>query len=470
MQIHQTSYDQHHCQTGFVHLGFGAFHKAHQAVYLDNYMEQSGDLRWGIAAINLRADDAKAFADQNPRGYILKTTDSSDQHDYRMVRSHVEHADWSQEPESAENILARRSVHAMTITVTESGYYLKDDGVLDTSHAWIRQELSGGAACTIYGFLAQALHKRAQSIDQPLTIVCCDNFRNNGTVLKESFLKFLHDANQQNLHDWVQEKVSFPCSMVDRITPRTTLALQQEIATLMEPAACQKKPLHVVHCEAFTQWVIENNFMTPMPELQRVGVDIVNSVMPYEEAKICILNGGHAGLAYLAALAGYKTFDQAMNDPELRKHFDAWELKEVLPTLNAQLPFDKYAYFNQVCERFQNRAISDQLERICMDGYSKIPLYIKPTLEKCLQQGILPVHGFACVASWYVFARRFASGKTHLAYDDSYWERLVPLLQHGNEQTMARSCDLWYDLPERYPQFVPSLCAAIERMEQSWPE
>jgi D-arabinitol 4-dehydrogenase len=214
---------------------------------------------------------------------------------------------------------------------------------------------------------------------------------------------------------------------------------------------------------------LEDNLAAPFPELQKVGVKLVNDVDPFEEAKIRILNGGHTALAYLGALAGHSTFDQAMRDPVLRRHIEDWETNEVLPSLSVDLPFDKLAYWKSIAARFGNRAIADNLDRICMDGWSKIPIYIRPTLSSCLAQGIVPEFGFLSVASWYVFARRANTGETQFPYHEPYWDTLEPLLASGCEAEFASVSTLWGDLPRKYNKFVPGITAAITLVEEQWP-
>lgn len=464
--LHATRYDRSAVRAGIVHVGFGAFHRAHQAVYVDDYMDATGDLNWGIAAVNLRASESMAFnqAVAMPNGYVLKTTTPQGDTVYRRVRPHVHSADWSQDATKAEALLANADVHAVTITVTESGYYLNADGSLNTKHPVVAAELRGAAAQSVYGYLSAALSRRAETTDQPITVMCCDNIRANGKMLRRNFLAYLDLTEQRVLGDWVSRHATFPCSMVDRITPRATDALAEEVRNQFPDDADT-----AIHGEAFTQWVLENDFAGPMPDLSKSGVQIVADVDPFEEAKIRILNGGHTGLAYLGALAGHKTFDAAMKDPRLRTHFDAFEADEVLPGLTLELPFDKHHYTQQIAQRFCNAAIADQLERICMDGYSKMPLYIRPTMAACLAQGITPIRSFDCVASWAVFARRSAAGQSAVTYHEPYWNDLQPLLEPGREESLARQSQLWGDLPDKFPQFVPGIVAAIQQMEQAWP-
>lgn len=466
-QLYETSYAQSACKVGIVHVGYGAFHRAHQAIYVDDYMEKSGDLNWGIAAVNLRSDDAPSFSrsSQVDEGYVIKTTDVDGTLGLRKVRSHLDYLDWSSSPELTENLLASPDVHLVTITVTESGYYFDSEAGLNLRDETIAREIAGGQAQTIYGFLANSLNKRRSEIDQPVTILCCDNIRANGKMLRKNFISYLRACEQIELADWVKSNVSFPCSMVDRITPRATADLQAEIADMLGPEFVDP-----IHAEAFSQWVLEDDFAGPMPDLALAGVEVVDDVDPYEEAKIRILNGGHTGLTYLGALAGHQTFDAAMLDPKLREFFDNFEQKEVLPGLQIDLPFNKADYLKQIADRFCNHAIADQLERICMDGYSKVQIYIRPTLESCLKQSINPVYMLDCIASWYVYARRFKAGTMPIHYHEPYWEQLSPLLDAGQEMRFATDSQLWGELPQTYSQFPGALVSAIEKMEQSWPD
>ena len=469
-RLFQTDYDRSSCEIGMVHLGFGAFHRAHQAVYIDDYMQKTGDLRWGIAAVNLRRADAPSFhaAARADEGYVLKTIAPDGTIDFRLVRSHLAFFDASDDDngngdDSAYDLLCRPSVHTVSITVTESGYYVDQDWALDLTAGPVAEGLSGRKTETVYAYLAEALARRAQTLNKPLTIMCCDNIRSNGEMLEKALRAYLMAMGKTELADWVEQNVSFPCSMVDRITPRSTSELCTEVSERFG-----SDRLAPVHSELFTQWVVEHKFASEMPDLSEVGVELVSDVLPYEEAKIRILNGGHTALAYLGALSGHVTFDQAMRDPHLRAHFDKWEEAEVLEGLDDSIPFDTSHYLGEIAARFENRGIADHLERICMDGYSKMAIYIRPTLEACLQKGIEPEAGFDCVASWIVNARRFRNGTSAIPYHEPYWDRLEPMIAPGREEEIASDPHIWGDLPERFNSFVPSLVAAIHRMDEKW--
>ena len=461
------SYNPDECEIGIVHLGYGAFHRAHQAVFIDRYMRQTNDLRWGIAAVNLRENEAASFARENgkAKAYVVKTTSPDGVDDFQVVNAHVTFSDWSSEPASTEQLLALDSVHMVTITVTESGYYLDETGKsLDLNEPLIASEIGRARPRSVYGYLANALEQRMVTCASPLTILCCDNIRSNGEMLERCLLTYLERLGKNDLAEWVRVNVRFPCSMVDRITPRADRELATEIEGLF--SADLQSP---VKSEDFIQWVIEDNFAGPMPALGAVGVEVVDDVDPYEEAKIRILNGGHSGLCYLGALAGYKTFDAAMNDLQLQQHFNKWQFDNILPGLAIELPFDKVAYVKSIALRFGNQAIADSLERICMDGWAKMPIYIRPTLQSCLAQGIVPQAGYECVASWFVFARRYGQGAMHIEYHEPNWDKLRPLLAHGREIDFAQSEALWGQLPNSYKDFAPGIVAAIKEMEDAWP-
>jgi D-arabinitol 4-dehydrogenase len=465
--IHATDYDRAACQMGVVHLGFGAFHRAHQAVYLDDYMQASGDLRWGVAAVNLRASESALLAAARDDiaqhdGYFLKSISAEGVVALRRVRAHVHFADWAQDPAAAEALLASPSVHLVTITVTESGYYTDPHGALNQGDAVIAAEVAGSARpISVYGYLRAALAARRAATGAPLTLACCDNIRQNGKMLRRNLLAYLQACGDTALQEWVQAHVAFPCSMVDRITPRSPASLAQEMSALIgQPVRAP------IMAEDFVQWVLQETHLAPMPNLSAVGVTVTADVDPYEETKIRILNGGHTALVYLAALEGLETFDAAMRAPHLLAHFQAFETQEVLPALTLQLPFSKQDYLAEITRRFGNAAIGDTVARISADGMAKFPIFIRPTLAACLAQGIVPRHAIISIASWYVFARHVQAGKIPFAYVEPSWDALCALLGRDDFVTSPR---LWGDLPQTYPVFAQTLRDAIAELERKWP-
>ncbi len=464
--VHATTYDRSACDVGVVHLGFGAFHRAHQSVYIDDYMEKSGDLGWGIAAVNLRGAEAAQFqdvADDVARndGYFLKSVSSNGDVELRRVRSHVKFVDWSADAQAAEAMLGQSSVHLVTITVTESGYYTDPDGNLNTADPLIAAEVAGGTVQSVYGYLRAALRVRMSGTGAPLTIACCDNIRQNGKMLDRNFNAYLAACGDNELAGWVGQNVAFPCSMVDRITPRPSPELAAELS-----AALSADITAPIMAEDFSQWVLQDKAAAKMPDLAQSGVTVTPDVDPYEETKIRVLNGGHTGLTYLAALEGIETFDAAMRVQHLLAHFNAFETQEVLPAITIDLPFSKEDYLAAITSRFGNRDIGDTIARICADGMVKFPIFIRPTLEGCLAQGITPVHSLRSVASWHQFARHVDAGKIPFKYVEPSWDQLRAML---GTDAFITSRQLWGDLPETYPNFADTLRKEINEMELKWP-
>ncbi len=464
--ISASKYDRSTCQVGVVHLGFGAFHRSHQAVYLDDYMEATGDLRWGIAAVNLRASEASHFKavekDTNSHdGYFLKSYSADGESSLRRVRSHVRFSDWSLARADSEALLSLPSVHLVTITVTESGYYTDPNGNLNLADATIRAEVSGEISESVYAYLRSAISQRVASSGAPLTIACCDNIRQNGKMLANNFTSYLRACKELELAAWVETNVAFPCSMVDRITPRSPTELSDELTTLVDSPITSP-----VMAEDFIQWVLQSTAAADMPDLAKVGVTVTADVDPYEETKIRVLNGGHTALCYLAALEGVETFDAAMQVPHLLEHFQNFETKEVLPAITLELPFSKTDYLEKIVQRFSNAAIGDTVARICADGMVKFPIFIRPTLEGCLKQGIMPIHSIRSIASWYVFALHVDAGKIGFEYNEPSWNDLQAML--GTDAFVTNK-QLWGNLPDTYPEFADTLRQEIKEMESKWP-
>jgi len=444
-----------------VHLGYGVFHRAHQAVYLD----QTGDLHWGIAAVNLRAEQSQEFARNKgaKNGYILKSVAPRGETTLRRVRSHLSYLDCSNEASKAVSLLAFASVHVVTITVTESGYYGDTAGWLDPEDKTIVAELTDGQTRSVYAYLTAGLDPRRTELDQSISILCCDNIQQNGKKLRKNLMIYLQLAGRTELADWVDHNVAFPCSRVDRITPRATNEMRNQIE-----AAIGKQTVTSVMAEELMQWVLENNFAGRVPQLDKVGVTIADDVDPYEEAKIRILNGGHTCLTYLAALKGIETFNAAMSDADLRDHFFGFETQEVRYALTRGLPLDKLSYLAEIAARFENQAIGDTIARICADGMAKIPIFIRPTLAGCLEQGKMPIHGIQSMASWFVFSKQSAAGGIPFSYVEPSWAKLEQLLDDPTRVSFVRSKELWDDLPETYPEFALKLRASIEEAETKW--
>ncbi len=464
--LDRSTYNRDAMEIGVVHLGVGAFHRAHQAPYFDALMETTGELQWAVAGINLRHAQSENIKRLRARDgeYVLKTVPSEGNASFRLIRSHKRLLDWTTEIEEAEEIVARQSVQAMTITVTESGYCLGEDSELDLSNPEIQAEIAGTAATTVYAYLRGSLTRRMRAAAGSLTILCCDNIRENGLFLQRNLMAYLDTVGDNALSEWIVEHVSFPCSMVDRITPQPERANSDEVAELFG--------IHgdfTVHAESFAQWVIEDSFRGVKPNLNAAGVQFVRNVDGYEQPKIRILNGGHTSLVYLGVLHGHETFDSALSDPELAKFFHDFIYQEVIPSLGDNVAVDLQAYSKSIKSRLLNRRIADSIGRIAMDGASKFPIFIVPTVRGCFGRGIAPTHALRSIASWYVFMRHVRTGTISFDYLEPKWAIVDGCLADGKEKAFARHSELWGDTPDMHPQFVDGILNEIDSLMARFP-
>ncbi|EDQ84613.1 uncharacterized protein MONBRDRAFT_30127 [Monosiga brevicollis MX1] len=463
VELQRIKYARDQVQAGIVHLGVGAFHRAHQAVYWDTLLPE--DPRWGVCGINLRAADRAGFEALQAQGglYTLKTLAFDGATEYRQVGAIVELIDASRDYGAAVARAADDHIQIISMTVTESGYYLDEADVLRTQAPDVAQGLAQQPTSCVYTYLHGAMRARMAGNGRPITLMSCDNLRENGHKLRTGFLQYLKAAQDEATRAWVEAHVSFPCSMVDRITPRLDPAHARDVR---ERFGIEDQV--TIMAEPYIRWVIEDNFAGARPPLDRAGAIITRDVQAHEEAKIRVLNGGHTALAYLAALRGHRTFDRAMTDPELADFFMAYETEEVIPGLG-ESPIDLAAYRDEICARFSNASIGDTVARICSDGASKMPIFIRPTAEATARRGLVPHHAIRIMASWYVFMRAVQrGGEIDFAYVEPSWDTLVPLLAAGQETTFATHELLWGDLPQLCPTFVECLVAEIAKQEQAY--
>ena len=453
------SFKREECKIGIVHLGVGNFHRAHQALYINNYINNTKELNWGICGINLRKEERENFNFLKNRDgkYILKTTSTDGDTEFSEIHSINKLIDWSKDKEQAENILTDKNVEILTMTVTESGYYINEENNLNLNLDIVKDNIQQKENTIIFSFLLSALKKRMVSIDKEITLLCCDNIRENGLMLEKCLKQYVKASNELELYQWIEKKVSFPSCVVDRITPRAPEYLANEI----------KEKFNIdenssVMAEPFIQWVIQDNFIGKRPNLEKVGVQFVQNVFPYEEAKIRILNGGHVALSYIGALKGHETYDEAICDRELQQYFFELERKEIIPALGNKAPFDLEEYMITIFERFKNTNIGDKLERIAMDGVGKFPIFILPTINKCFELNIIPENSIESIASWYIFMKKIENKTLKFNYYEPSWEWIKQYLKDDMLEKFIYNSDLWGETPKKYPMFCEVLNKKIQ--------
>jgi D-arabinitol 4-dehydrogenase len=395
-----------------VHIGIGAFHRAHQAWYLHR-LNLKGDSHWSLAIGNIRADMQpvlQALASQDGV-YTLETVTPEGERDYETIRSIKRVIPWDANLDSLVAAAAEPRCKIISFTVTEGGYYLDDHHRLDRTSPDLAADLAG-ARTTIYGTIAAILAQRMEQQAGPVTLLNCDNLRGNGERFRAGLLEFLQATAQVELHDWARTHTTSPNTMVDRITPRSNDELKVRVkqATGFD----DQSP---VMGERFIQWVIEDDFCAGRPAWETVGAELVSSVLPYEEAKIRILNASHSCIAWAGTLIGLDYIHQGTIDPAIRKMAFDYVTDDVIPCLTPS-PLDLAAYRDVVLSRFSNPYIQDTNQRVAADGFSKIPGFILPTIKECLERGAQPHSTALLPALFFVFLQRWHAGTLPYVYQD----------------------------------------------------
>lgn len=396
----------------WMHIGAGSFHRAHQAWYLNQLREQ-GDDDWSISLGNIRNDAGELLSQLAAQHgeYVLETVTPEGERAYEKISSIRKVLPWDKEITALVEEGAKASTRVIAFTVTEAGYYLTPQHELDVNQADVKADLAGGIT-TLYGALSRILHQRMSSGGEPVTLLNCDNLRHNGERFRHGFLSFLKVKGDHALFDWVTTHTVSPNTMVDRITPRPTadIAPRVKVATGFD----DKVP---VMGESFIQWVIEDDFINGRPSLENVGVEMVKSVLPYEEAKIRILNASHSCIAWAGTLTGLNYIDESTVQQPIRQMAWDYVTEDVIPSLSPS-PLDLAGYRDVVLARFSNPYIKDTNQRVAADGLSKIPGFITPTLIECYQRGEEPAATAVLPALFFLFLQRWAQGQLPYEYQD----------------------------------------------------
>ena len=386
--------------TGIVHFGPGAFHRAHQADYLDRLAEH--DPRWGVAAVSMRSAGIVEGLRQQDGLYTLAILD--EQTSFRTIAVHNRFFGPADLEELKRQFLDP-GIRVVTSTVTEKGYCLAADGSLDFNHPDIRHDLTAlGSPQSLVGWLALALSIRRNEQLPPLTVICCDNMVSNGRKLGRAVADFARHLDPE-LARWIEGEVIFPNTMVDSITPATDDSLRELIRdrTGFDDAIPVRR-------EAYAEWVIEDVLPPGAPDLASVGVTLTNDVAGWEKAKLRILNGAHSTLAYLGLLIGHETVYDAMKDEVLARFAERLMTEDIIPSLESS-PLDLPNYAQETLQRFRNPAIHHRLSQIAWDGSQKLPYRLLDTVLDALGAGRTPERLAIPIAGWILFLeRQFSAG------------------------------------------------------------
>ncbi|WP_249339948.1 mannitol dehydrogenase family protein [Sphingopyxis sp. L1A2A] len=387
--VQAPGYDRSAQAVGIVHIGIGAFHRAHQAVYTDDAMT-AGDRDWGIIGVSLRSGDVAAQL--NPQdGLYTVSTRSAAGTDLRLIGAVRRVLVAADDPQAVIDAIAAPTTHIVSFTVTEKGYLRGPGGTLDL--------VAAKAPSSLYRFVGAGLAARRAAGLTGLTLLSCDNLAGNGAVLNALMDQYLAAAHP-DLVDWFDTECRCPSTMIDRIVPATTDADRAAIETKFGV-----RDEGAVVTERFSQWVIEDDFAGQRPRWEAVGAQLVADVAPYETAKLRMLNGAHSALAYIGLGRGHDYVHQAIADPDIRPVIERLMLDEAAPTIAAAAGQDLSAYADALLDRFANPALDHRLIQIAMDGSQKIPQRWLETLVWHQARGARCPSLEAAVAAWIAFLR-----------------------------------------------------------------
>lgn len=402
------SYDRDTSSVGIVHFGYGNFHRAHQAMYLDRLMEAGADSDWGICGVGVLPQDEPMRDVTNAQDclYTLVLRHPDGSLDGRVVGSTLEYLFAPENPTAVIERLVDPAVRIVSLTVTEGGY-LKNPatGAFDATNPGVVHDLAHpDEPRTAFAYIVEGLRRRRVAGITPFTVLSCDNLQGNGTYARQAVVGYAA-LKEPELAAWIEASVAFPNCMVDRITPATT---DSDRTAVRETFGIDDR--WPVPGEPFTQWIIEDRFPSGRPALETVGVQFVDDVTPYELMKLRLLNAGHQALAYLGAPLGYEFVDETMCDDRIRRFFEQYMRREVTPTLGDLPGIDLEGYMNTLVERFSNPHMRDTLVRLATDGSNRLPPFALPVLEQNLAAGRSITFGATLFAAWAQYWQLIGEG------------------------------------------------------------
>lgn len=454
-------YDRKKLTSGVLHFGVGNFHRAHQAVYLDDLFNLGRDLDFGIMGAGVMAFD-HTMCDRLSRQDFLTTVveQQAGKSQARVIGSMVGYLP----PGDTRAIIDRMSdpaIRIVSLTITEGGYFINPaTGIFDPNDPAIARD---GAAPnrpqTVFGLIVAGLKQRRAKGLGPFTVMSCDNLPHNGQAARSAVAGLARHFDP-GFADWIESHVAFPNAMVDRITPATS-----DRERLLAAEQFGIEDAMPVFCEDFRQWVLEDNFPAGRPALEEVGVQFVPDVTPYENMKIRILNGGHAVIAYPAGLLDIQFVHEAMERPLIRAYLEKVEREEIIPSVPPVPDTDLGAYYALIARRFANPKIGDTVRRLCLDGSNRQPKFIIPSIADNLKKK-QNISGLALVSTlWCRYCYGVSDSGRLIEPNDPNWQRLQLKAQKAKNDPAA-----WLKMTDTYghtaqsPLFVEQFCTWLKML------
>lgn len=454
------AYDRTRLTPGIVHIGLGNFHRAHQAVYLDDLFALGEGHDWAIIGAGVRPADA-AMRDALKAQDCLSTVIELDPTGRRARRigAMIDFLPVERGNGALIAAMARPEIRIVSLTVTEGGYFMDSAGRLDTGAPDIQADAARpDVPETSFGAILAALKRRRAAGVPPFTVMSCDNLPGNGHVTQQVVVG-LARLSDPDFADWVEAHVAFPNGMVDRITPATG-ARERAMAAAFE----LNDPVPVT-CEPFRQWVLEDHFPAGRPALEKVGVVFTEHVHAYETMKIRILNGGHAIIAYPGGLMDVDLVHEAMEEPLISAFLDKVEREEIIPIVPPVPDTDLAAYYAVIRERFANPEVADTVRRLCLDGSNRQPKFIVPSIRDNRAAGRLPLGLILESALWCRYCAGVSDAGTPIAPNDPNWGELTIRAQQAKDDPAV-----WLAMSEVYgdlgsdPEVVVAFAQALRAL------
>ena len=453
-------YDRQQLRSRIVHFGFGAFHRAHQALLTNRVLNQHGG-DWGICEISLFSGDV-LMSQLRQQDHLFTVMEKSAAGNQPIIIGAVNEC-LNAKLDSLAAILEKfcePQVAIVSLTITEKGYCIDPaTGHLDITQPRIVHDLaSPDEPHSAPGILVEALHRRRERGLPAFTVLSCDNIPENGHVVKNAVLDMAARRSPE-LAQWIAEHVSFPGTMVDRIVPAATEASLAEITAELgveDPCA--------ISCEPFIQWVIEDNFVAGRPDWGSAGAQLVDDVLPWEEMKLRMLNGSHSFLAYLGYLAGYAHISDCMQDESFRRAARHLMMAEQAPTLRIT-GVDLTAYADSLIERFSNPALQHRTWQIAMDGSQKLPQRLLDGIRIHLREGThWPLLALG-VASWMRYVSGVDDAGQAIDIRDPLAEKIHALVENSNDDNRVETL---LSLQEIFGNDLPANPQFVQAVRQSW--
>ena len=426
---------------GIVHFGVGNFHRAHQAVYLNDLFNKGQDLDWAIIGAGVMPSDDKMREALAAQDFLTTVVEQEAEASSATITGVM--LDMIAPPDFDRIIdtLAEPATRIVSLTVTEGGYFIDPaTGKFDPEHpAIVADGKNPDAPKTVFGLIIAGLKKRRAAGIAPFTVMCCDNIPHNGAVTRAT-LAGLADLSDPRFGDWIQDNVAFPNAMVDRITPATG---ERERRIASEDYGIDDN--WPVFCEGFKQWVLEDNFPLGRPKLEDVGVTFVDDVSPYEVMKLRILNGGHAAIAYPGELLDIHFVHEAMENELIAAFLEKLEREEIIPIVPPVPDTDLDGYYQLIAHRFANPKIGDTIERLALDGSNRQPKFVLPSTAARLEQR-LDVTGLALVSAlWCRYFEGTSDSGRKIRFNDEAADRLhkAALASRDNPTVFLEARDIF---------------------------